>query len=200
MTKKLKNLIVNRVDLVDNGANPEARIVLAKRFVSPEAKAKAKADAIKRVREFEEVVVASEKRADDAERRADEAEERLRQTLTRPGRPRSLTTPVAKRAAEQNLTQDKIAKRAGISRSYVEAIEHGLVPPAAIMTEIAKALDTPVEELFPGPWTLEEAHDLQWSKESWRGNPPDEEVFPEVARRYARAQDARRPRKSREQP
>jgi transcriptional regulator with XRE-family HTH domain len=148
MTKKLKNLIVNRIDLVDAGANQGAHIVLFKRN-----------DLAKRVREFEGRAEASERRADELERLADEAEERLRQTLAQrtPGRPRVPVTIVAKRAQSLGVTQETVAKRAGISRSYVELVEKGLIPTPSLMTRIADALGSTPEQLWPA------SHD--W--ESW---------------------------------
>jgi putative transcriptional regulator len=51
--------------------------------------------------------------------------------------------------AMKNLTQAELAERAGITRRSINAIEAGrMVPSVLLALNIARALDTTVEELF----------------------------------------------------
>lgn len=55
---------------------------------------------------------------------------------------------VAQIRIEQGLTQEKLAKKAEMSRVALSAIENGTVPNGDTMLKISKALERKVEELF----------------------------------------------------
>lgn len=51
--------------------------------------------------------------------------------------------------AIRDLTQADLAERAGVTRKSINAIETGrMVPSVRLALKIARALDTPVEQLF----------------------------------------------------
>lgn len=50
----------------------------------------------------------------------------------------------------QNMTQDEVAKKSEINRSYYGLIENGVRNPTMpIAMKIAKALDSDIQEIFP---------------------------------------------------
>lgn len=50
---------------------------------------------------------------------------------------------------EKNITQSELARKAGVSRSYINKIEHGkLNGSIKLSIRIASILETPVEEIF----------------------------------------------------
>lgn len=52
---------------------------------------------------------------------------------------------------QQNLTQEKLAEAAGVSRDTVQRIERGTNDPRySDLARIARALDTPLAELVGG--------------------------------------------------
>lgn len=56
---------------------------------------------------------------------------------------------IAAMRKKHNLTQDELAKRAGISKAYVSSIESGRRwPRISIVHAIAKALDTEINKFF----------------------------------------------------
>jgi len=53
------------------------------------------------------------------------------------------------RRAEKNLTQAELAKLSGTTRKSINAIEmERMVPSTLLALKLARALDTPVEQLF----------------------------------------------------
>ncbi|MBB5791681.1 helix-turn-helix domain-containing protein [Jiangella mangrovi] len=50
----------------------------------------------------------------------------------------------------RDLTQEQLAHRAGISRGYLQKVEHARVCPTLdVLLRVARALDTTVAELLP---------------------------------------------------
>jgi transcriptional regulator with XRE-family HTH domain len=64
--------------------------------------------------------------------------------------PRMLTTVIRQRREAANLTQEELAKRAKVARSYVALIEagHKKNPSLEILKRLARALGVPVTELL----------------------------------------------------
>jgi transcriptional regulator with XRE-family HTH domain len=63
---------------------------------------------------------------------------------------RRLGRRIATLRADRGLTQEQLAARAGIARSYVASVEQGGRNVAVVnLTRIAAALDVRVAELFP---------------------------------------------------
>jgi len=64
--------------------------------------------------------------------------------------PRRLATVLRELRAEQNLTQEELAKRAKMTRSYVAVLEagHKKNPSLDVLKRLAKALGVPVMELL----------------------------------------------------
>ncbi|WP_230536488.1 helix-turn-helix domain-containing protein [Streptomyces sp. OUCMDZ-3434] len=64
---------------------------------------------------------------------------------------RALGDRIRERRMQQNLTQEKLAEKAGVSRDTVQRIERGTNDPRySDLARIARALDTPLAELVGG--------------------------------------------------
>ena len=51
--------------------------------------------------------------------------------------------------AERDLSQDELARRAGVSRQTISSIETGVYTPSALLAfRLARVLDLPVDTLF----------------------------------------------------
>src|SRR5262249_5938506 len=73
------------------------------------------------------------------------------------------------RRVERGWSQAELARRAGISRAAVSAVEiQRLVPSVAPALALSKALDSSVEDLF-GAWPAESRREFRWA---W--SPPPE--------------------------
>lgn len=125
MPKKLRQLVVERVDLVDRGSNPGSHILLWKRDDDGDRLAAAEARIAKAQAE---VARLNAEHADDG---AD--------------------TPFTKVRKDAGLTQVRLALKTGLSPNYVAMIERGLTPSYAAQQALAKALGVPREELWPDP-------------------------------------------------
>ncbi len=64
--------------------------------------------------------------------------------------PRRLATVLRTLREERNLTQEELAKRAKVTRSYIAVLEagHKKNPSVAIVRKLARALGVPVGELL----------------------------------------------------
>ncbi len=66
----------------------------------------------------------------------------------------SLGRRVKELRAEREITQEELADRAGLFRTYLSRVERGTANPTLSMLHaLAKALDVPVPELFSWPGT-----------------------------------------------
>ncbi|KUL59704.1 hypothetical protein ADL32_19245 [Streptomyces albidoflavus] len=64
---------------------------------------------------------------------------------------RALGDRIRERRMRQNLTQERLAERAGVSRDTVQRIERGTSDPRySQLARIARALDTPLAKLVGG--------------------------------------------------
>jgi DNA-binding XRE family transcriptional regulator len=72
------------------------------------------------------------------------------------------TSPIRKARDAEQLTQRDLAAVTGISQPELSYIEQGrMIPKPEQMEAIAVALHARPEDLFPGPWTMDDARKHQ---------------------------------------
>jgi XRE family transcriptional regulator, master regulator for biofilm formation len=64
--------------------------------------------------------------------------------------PRRLSTVIRKLREAQQMTQEQLAQKAGVTQGYIGHLERGLKknPSLSILRKLAKALDVPVGRLL----------------------------------------------------